>query len=385
MRKFLLTAFAAVSMQAAFAQNSAVTSAAMYQQKGTLDKAKTEIDKAVVHEKTKDNPKAWYTKGLIYQGLAVHPIYSKTIDPAKVTQEAYDAFQKAVELEKDAKKKQYTELSNLQFDQLKQNLYVYALNKGVEEYNNKNFAEAKNAYLEAIKHRPEDTTAYIYAAYAAAGAEDYAGAKQLYNTLVDKKMASSEVYGQLLYIATEVEKSDEEALKVLTKARAAFPQDRNFMLQELSLFLKTGKEEEAMSKLDAAIKADPTNANLYTVRGNMNERLKKQDQAIADYKKAIELDPSSFDAQYNMGVYYYNQGINLKNRAEKMSLAQYQKNGKALETEANKFFTQALPFFESALNAKPKDVTTIKSLNKVYNALGRKADANRMDTLLQEL
>ncbi|WP_207430398.1 tetratricopeptide repeat protein [Sabulibacter ruber] len=385
MKKFLLTAAAAISMQVAFAQTSAVTSAIMYQQKGTLDKAKEEIDKAVVHEKTKGNAKAWYYKGVIYQDMSTHPIYGKTVDPADASRQAFEAFNKTVELESTAKKKEFTEEANKRKEALQSNMYAFALNEGVEHYNNKKFADAQKAYMQAITYKPEDTTAYIYAAYAAAGAEDYASAKKLYNQLVDKNLASPTVFNQLLYISSNVEKNDQETLAILEKARAKYPNDRNFMLQELDLYLKSGREKESMAKLDAAIQADPNNANLYTVRGNMLERLKKADDALAAYKKAAELDPNNFDAQYNLGVFYFNKGANLNNKANKMSLAEYQKSGKAVQAEAKKFFAQALPHFEAALKAQPKDRTTVQSLLKVYTALDRQADAKRMDTLLQQL
>jgi tetratricopeptide (TPR) repeat protein len=383
MKKFLLTAVVAVSMQVAFAQTSAVTSAIMYQQKGTLDKAKEEIDKAVVHEKTANNAKAWYYKGVIYQDLAGHPVYGKLVDPAVATQQAFDAFTKVPALE--TKKKEFTDDANKRKEILMGNMYALALNEGVEHYNNKKFAEAQKAYMQAITYKPEDTTAYIYAAYAAAGAEDYAGAKKLYTQLVDKNLASNTVYNQLLYIANNVDKNDQEALAILEKARAKYPNDRTFMLQELDLYLKTGREKESMAKLDEAIKADPTNANLYTVRGNILEKVNKPDEALQSYKKAAELDPNNFDAHFNMGVFYFNKGANLNNKANKMSYAEFQKSGKALQAEAKKFFTQALPYFESALKVQPKDRTTVQSLLKVYTALDRTADAKRMDTILQQL
>ncbi|MBC3539713.1 tetratricopeptide repeat protein [Rufibacter sediminis] len=383
MKKFLLTAAAVVSMQVTFAQTSAVTNAIMYQQKGTLDKAKEEIDKAVVHEKTANNAKAWYYKGVIYQDIAGHPVYGKLVDQAEASKQAYDAFSKVPALE--TKKKEFTDEANKRKETLVSNMYALALNAGVESYNNKNFAEAQKAYMQAITYKPEDTTAYIYAAYAAAGAEDYASAKQLYTQLVDKNLASASVYGQLLYIANNVEKNEKDALTILEKARAKYPNNRDFMLQELDLYLKSGREKESMDKLDAAIKADPTNANLYTVRGNILEKVNKPDEALASYKKAAEIDPNNFDAQYNLGVYYFNKGANLNNKANKMSLAEYQKSGKAVQAEAKKFFAQAMPYFEGALKVQPKDRTTVQSLLKVYTALDKTADAKRMDALLQTL
>ncbi|AKQ45557.1 hypothetical protein TH63_07700 [Rufibacter radiotolerans] len=385
MKKFLLTAVAAISMQVAFAQTSAITNAIMYQQKGTLDKAKSEIDKAVVNEKTANNAKAWYYKGVIYMDMANHPVYGKLMDQTEATKQAFEAFSKVPALEANAKKKEFTEESNKRKEILTNNMYALALNAGVEQYNAKKFAEAQKSYMEAINYKPEDTTAYIYAAYAAAGNQDYPAAKKLYNQLVDKNLASASVYSQLLYISANVEKNDKETMAILEKARAKYPNNRDFMLQELDLFIKSGREQESLAKLDAAIAADPKNANLYTVKGNLLERTKKPEDALTAYKKAAELDPTNFDAQYNLGVYYFNKGANLNNKANKMSLAEYQKSGKAVQAEAKKFFVQALPYFEAAHKAQPKDRTTVQSLLKVYTALDRPADAKRMDAILQTL
>ncbi len=369
-------------MQVAFAQTSAITNAIMYNEKGTLDKAKAEIDKAVVHEKTKDNAKAWYYKGVIYQAMAEHPIYGKSVNPAEMSKAAHEAFAKVPALE--TKKKEFSEDAGKRQQLLMNNMYAYALNEGVEHYNNKKFTDAQKAYMRAATYKPEDTTAYIYAAYAATGAEDFASAKTLYSQLVDKKMASPTVFSQLLYISSSIDKNDKETLAILEKARAAYPNDRNFMLQELDLYLKSGREKESMAKLDAAIAADPTNANLLTVKGNLLDKVNKPEEALASYKKAVELDPNNFDAQYNMGVYYFNKGAALNSKANNMKLAEYQKSGKAMLNEAKKFFNQALPYFEASLKLKPSDRTTVQSLLKVYSALERPADAKRMDALLQQ-
>ena len=79
MKKVILTAAAVFSMQLAFAQNSAVTNASLYLKNGTLDKAKTEIDKAVVHKKTASSAKAWMTKGDVYAAMINNPVFSKLL------------------------------------------------------------------------------------------------------------------------------------------------------------------------------------------------------------------------------------------------------------------------------------------------------------------
>ena len=74
MKKLLLTIATAVCLGgAALAQTSAITDAYMYRKDGNLTAARTEIDKAVKHEKTSTSAKAWYFRGLIYEGLATDP------------------------------------------------------------------------------------------------------------------------------------------------------------------------------------------------------------------------------------------------------------------------------------------------------------------------
>ena len=68
MRKTLL-ALCVLAAGMAQAQNDAVTNAFFFNKDGELDKAKEEIDRAAAHEKTKDKPKTWYFRGLIYENI----------------------------------------------------------------------------------------------------------------------------------------------------------------------------------------------------------------------------------------------------------------------------------------------------------------------------
>src|SRR5688572_6766158 len=100
MKKLLLTFATAVCLGGiAMAQTSAVTDAFMYRKDGNLTAARTEIDKAVKHEKTIASAKAWYFRGLIYEGLATDPKF-KDKAPADALKTAYESYEKATQLEK---------------------------------------------------------------------------------------------------------------------------------------------------------------------------------------------------------------------------------------------------------------------------------------------
>ncbi|QIX59794.1 tetratricopeptide repeat protein [Hymenobacter lutimineralis] len=375
MKKFLLTIVAACAMQAAMAQNSAVTNAVLYQRQGTLDKARTEIDKAVVNEKTKGKAKTWYTRGEVYEGMAASPIYGKGLQPGEGAKVAFESYQKAIELE--GKDSEYGKLAVGKLD----NLYGMALNAGVESYNGKKYDEAINSYKMAQQIRPQDTTAFLYAAYASEAKEDFAGAKENYNKLMAINYKSPQMYERLLLIARQ-EKDEKAALAVVQQALQAYPNNKVFMIEELNMLLSSGQGKQALDKIDRAIAADPTNANLYAVKGSILDQNKQTEQAFAAYKKAVEVDPNNFDAQFNLGVYNFNKGADLYTKVSRMDQAAYMKSGKKMEVDGKKYFEQALPYFEKALQLQPKDQATIKSLSRVYTTLKRNADAERMNKML---
>ncbi len=69
MKKFLMTAVFAAFALTASAQSLNVTSAFQDMRKGYLDKAKSQIDAACLHEETKGDAKTWCYKALIYSQI----------------------------------------------------------------------------------------------------------------------------------------------------------------------------------------------------------------------------------------------------------------------------------------------------------------------------
>lgn len=378
MKKLLLTLAAAGTLYTASAQNSAVTNAILFQRQGTLDKARTEIDKAVQNPKTSTKAKTWYTRGEIYDGMVASPIYGKSLAAGEGAKTAFESYQKTIEL--DGKDGEFGKQATAKMD----NLYGLALNAGVESYNAKNYDEAIKSYQMAQQIRPQDTTAYLYSAYAAGAKQDYASVKSTYAKLMGMNYKSPQMYSSLLQIARE-EKNEAEAAKILQQALQAYPTNKGFMLDDLNTDLTAGRAKEALAKIDRAIAADPTNSSLYAVKGSLLDQNKQPEQALAAYRKAVEINPENFDAQFNMGVYNYNKAAENFTKASKMDMATYQKSGKKLEADGKKYFEQSLPFFEKALQLQPNDRSTITSLQKVYVRLGRNADAEKMNAKLETL
>ncbi|MCI1187536.1 tetratricopeptide repeat protein [Hymenobacter sp. DH14] len=383
MKKTFLTLAAAATLATGAplmvsAQTSAVTNAILNQRTGLLDKARVDIDKAIVNEKTSGKAKTWFTRGQIYEGMLESPIYGKQLQPGEGVQKAYESYSKTIEL--DTKDGEFGKQAVPRLD----GLYGRAFNDAVNSYNAKDYDKAIGSYKLASQIKPQDTTAVLYSAYAYEAKQDFAGAKANYNQLLGMNYKSAAVYNRLLQIARQ-QNDNAEASKVLQQALAAYPNNKNFMLEDLNASLAGGKGEDAIAKINKTIAADPTNSNLYAVRGSLYDTQKKTDLAVADYRKAVELDPKNFDAQFNLGVYNYNKAADAYTKASKMDLKTYQVSGRKLEAEGKKYFEAAIPYFERALELQPNDRNTLTSLKKIYFRLGRTADSERLQARMDAL
>ena len=99
--------------------------------------------------------------------------------------------------------------------------------------------------------------------------------------------------------------------------------------------------------------------------------LKKQkadqlEMAKEMYEKALKADPKSYDALFNLGVFYYNEAVGIKGQVDAMDMKEYQTKGKEIEGRACGRFKKALPYFEQAKLIKEEADLT----NNITNLTG---------------
>jgi tetratricopeptide (TPR) repeat protein len=371
MKKILMTAMAAASVQVAVAQNSAVNSAVLNHKNGVLDKALADINKATEHKKTQDKAKTWFYHGVINQDLIDNPIYGK-LATEQTPEIALASFNKTLEI--DGANGQFGKMVPERMELL----YGQILNQAVEFHNSQDWDNAIAKYDMASQVNPTDTTAILYAAYASTAKQDYGKAVTYYDKLIGVGHDTEDVYKAKIQLQQAQEASDDQVMATLAAGLQRHPNSVYLMQEELRYFLKNDRADEAMAKLEKNIQADPNNPSLYAVRGNLEERKGNVDAAYASYKKAVEVDPNNFDGYFNLGVLEYNKGSEFNNRAAKMDYATYKKQGAKLEAQAKKHYEASLPYFEKALEIQPDDQATLANLQRVYTRLKRTADAERV-------
>lgn len=346
---------------AALAQNVAVTNAILYHKDQELGKAKQFIDEAVVHEKTKGQAKAWYYKGLIYTDLArtdKPEFKSLSQDPLK---EAYEAFTTSKQL--DASKGEYYKLSDSKLAEL----WADVINKGVAEYEAENAKAALVSFEMAQKMKPADTSAYIYACYAAETLRDDEALKKNNDELVKLNYNSVYVNRNQVYL----EKDPAKKLEIAKTAAARYPNDAALTEMLGDAYASQGMHQEAANSYKTLSGWVPDNITILTKLAIQYEKLKNHDEAIKLYEKILSIDPNNFVANFNSAIYYFEKGKTANDRVHKLSVADYQKNGKEMEAEVNKLFNTALGFTDAAMKATTDedDIRNIKlivsEINKV--------------------
>lgn len=82
--------------------------------------------------------------------------------------------------------------------------------------------------------------------------------------------------------------------------------------------------------------------------------------------KVIDLDPKNVSATFNLGIIYYNQGVNLINS---MDLDTPLDKLEVIQDNSTKLFKQSLPFMNKVYQLDPKNQKALEGLRQIYQAL----------------
>lgn len=139
--------------------------------------------------------------------------------------------------------------------------------------------------------------------------------------------------------------------------------------------------EDAMKYLELAVSKDPSNPIYYFAQGGLYEQLEREEDAIRMYEKALSVDSDFFDANFNLGVLYYNKGINqinLANNIPPTETARYEEEVK----KADDWWDKSKPYMEKCREIRPDDETTLESLKNLYYRL---KDMDKYNAVLEIL
>lgn len=364
MKKIVFVLLLILSVVYVNAQNSKVVSAYNYlkPQYNELGKAQKAIDAAAKHEKTKAKAKTWFYRALVY-----HAIYQSEdtafqhlcVNPLDT---AYESYLKAWNLDTKGRYKK----------QIPGRLLIASgqfLNKGVIEFNNKEFKKSFHSFENSVKINSLpfinniDTTVIFNTAIAADRAKLYGQAIKYYKKCAKYKYQGAKIYLFIENIYKE-QKDTVNALETLKEGIATYPENNNSLMVELiNFYLSSNQSQKALKYLDQAIKKDSLNYSFYFAEGTLYDKLNDFDNAVKAYLKSIKIKPDYFNAQYNLGALYFNKAVKLIDIANQES---DNKKYAIKKAAADKVFEQAIPYLEQAHKINPKDMSTMESLKTLY-------------------
>jgi|AntAceMinimDraft_17_1070374.scaffolds.fasta_scaffold28206_2 Tfp pilus assembly protein PilF len=286
--------------------------------------------------------------------------------------DGYDALQKTISLDKD---KQYYKICMLKLFICGEQFY----NKGVKQYNQHLHKQAINSFEKTVKINKIfgkiDTLATYNVAVCAELSKQPKKAKKYYLNLVKENFKQPSVYVSLSNIYKS-EKDTVRALKIIQKGRKLLPGNLNLIISETNIYLASGQTEKAQESLKLAIEKAPDNVNLYFAIGaNYNDiyndttKTEKERQiafkeAEQAYKNAVNKKDDYFDAIYNLGALYFNEGVRIIQIANKLPFDD--PNYPKKKEKADNYFQKSLPYLEKALKLNPDDRNTLLSLKQLY-------------------
>ena len=375
---FMTLGIFAVSLMA---QKSAV-SYADYEielEKPDLDRAKEKIEEATEHEKTKDWPKTYVVKSKVYRNL-----YSKKNKDKAFIDAAYEAILKADALdrkgdEKGKKKGKYQKDIRLEMLALRSEI----INDGVHANNDlKDYARTLDAFEKVLALDKNETynqgqetldTMILYNAMATAySSQKYDKMIAYANKVIEtgyKAEKPDQIY-LMLYDSYKSLGDTTNMMETLKTAMVKFPDEKVFLDQLVFHYVEMQNAEEGINYIKQSLAKKPDNANLLFILGTFYDEIGEKDKAIETYEKVNEIPnankSSVADANYNLGVVYYNKAVEAMSEAQEIK--DYKKFKEA-EAIALKKFEVCIPYFERVLEVNPNSKETLQALKPVYYRL----------------
>lgn len=180
-------------------------------------------------------------------------------------------------------------------------------------------------------------------------------------------------------------KKNDEALALIEKGLAKFPNSAKLKEYQGSALYASGNTEKFMTNLKEQLAKNPNDAtNWYNLGVLQAKNPATTAEAIASFQKAIELKPDFANAYQNL--VYTVIGDDEKAVSEINALRKTKPDDATKLIEARKErFTKAIPYGEKWLQAMPTDLTAVQIMKDVYNTAKNTAKYNEMKAKEAEL
>lgn len=401
MKHVLIPILSVLLIGQAYGQSDRVTSAWNNLKYNELKKALNNLKKASKHEETKEEAKTWLYLGHTYYSLDTtqKEAFKGLVEAPK--NKAVEAYTKAQKLDESGR---YTR--DIQGNAVR--LGVNLFNAGAQDYNKalkakkkKDTAAFKKHFKRALKHFESHFAArklagkyasyinqtltqnnidpkktLLFAGYSAYQIGQYDKAINYLGQLIKQDTKKPDAY--LFMSSVYLDKGDTaKALAIIDSGRRNVENSKPLQNRMLRIYQQTGQVNKLTTNLKKSIAKDSSNLQLYRVLASTYENLAKQaresgnpakaekykDSARQTYTSILEVDPGNYKANYNLGIMYYNIGVDKIKRSQEVEDIDKLTR---LENEASEEFKKAIPYLEKAFHKNCDDKNLFRSLKNVY-------------------
>ena len=409
MKKIVTIAALVAFTMGATAQKLNVSSAHEAMKRGYLQKAKTYIDAACLHESTKDDANTWRYKALIYSQIGGDAQSKKPKFKDLAPDWAEQAYTAALECKRLDTKQEYANDMNSVFTYVGNEYYIKATNF----YNDKNYAEAIEYSEKAItcfnnsgKGTFAQDAMYI-AGLSSVATQDTANLKKYFNQMIRKRTDINFVYATIFSISI-AEKDTAQAMKIANSYEKNCKNDYRAYLLSATGYLLAKNIEKGKAKINMALEMTKDSTNLYpdvlVQAGNLlDENAGDYDAAEAKYNESLSLRPNQFSANFGLGKMLYNRAVDKNNAANQLDAFDEEKLAliEKLESEAKDFYGQSITYLEKAVafidgmtdeNAKSAQranlINALVALGNAYARVDKRTESNaakaRVEVLMKQ-
>lgn len=370
-------------------------------QEGKLAEAKDMIDAATTYEKTMNDGKTWYYRGLIYVSLDTTSNASYKALSNDALSVAVESFKKADQMAGGGKEYFITNpndiasaVNNTKPLQLER-LCNYYLDQGIKSIQQDEpdylgsivkIEKAKYVFKNAMTTYGNDTLAYFVLAIAGQNAEKYDTAITAARDYYKSGGKGKEPYLIIYQIYSGAKQDKEKALEVIREAKKAMPNENQFSLIELELLIDLKKDDEAKAGLEAQIAKTPDNKVLHFFLGYINTGKKNLVEAKKNFEDALKIDPKYFEAQVYLAKIVGEEAKVIKRQINALGITPADKKKKMdLDGVYVQKLKTALPYWEKAEKLNPSDEEVLSELYSIYSDLGNDAQVQRIEKRMKEL
>ena len=261
------------------------------------------------------------------------------------------------------------------------NLKVAYETDAVIAYESKDFKKSYSGFMQVIElnkipqmNNKIDTLDIYYAGRAALESQDYKEANRLFELVASYNYDDPYLYvfQKQSYFASGDTAS---GVKVITEGFKKYPDNQSIMIEIINYYLVSDQTDEALRLLGVAKAADPQNVSYPFAEGTLYDKMGKVVEAEKCYKTCLEMDPEFFNANYNLGVLYFNNAVKIYEEASKISdNTEFEKK----QAEGDEMLKKAIPYMQKANQIDPTDRSSLETLKTVFYRL-------KMDSQYQEV